>query len=184
MNRNDSARNISNIVSDIMSRSLVTLSSKSTMCDVAKKMSECKVSSVFLTISGETSIDNSISGNERIIGIVTQTDLVGVCAQDSVASNIKVDSVMSPVISINEDAKVEEAAQVMMDRRIRHLAVSERNDSSRILGIINSTNLAQYLKRKIANDGNARHYLGKELTIVNALSTPEPIPSDNQDEQC
>ena len=184
MNHNDSAGNISNIVSDVMSRSLVTLSSKSTMCDVAKKMSECKASSVFLTIDGETSIGNSISGNEKIIGIVTQTDLVEVCAQDLVASTIKVDSVMSPVISINEDAKVEEAAQVMMDRRIRHLAVSERNDSGRILGIINSTNLAQYLKRKIANDENARQYLGKELTVVNALSIPEPIPSDNQDEQC
>lgn len=158
-----------------MSKSLVTLSCKSTMCDVAKKMNECKVSSVFLTTGRETSIGNSNSGDEKIIGIVTQTDLVEVCAQDLVASNIKMASVMSPVISINQDAKVEEAAQIMMDRRIRHLAVRERNDYGRILGIINS---------KIGNDGNARQYLGKELTVVNALSIPEPIPSDNQDEQC
>ena len=137
-----------------------------------------------MTTGRETSIGNSNSGDEKIIGIVTQTDLVEVCAQDLVASNIKVDCVMSPVISINQDAKVEEAAQIMMDRRIRHLAVRERNDYGRILGIINSTNLAQYLKRKIGNDGNARQYLGKELTVVNALSIPEPIPSDNQDEQC
>jgi predicted transcriptional regulator len=88
------------------------------------------------------------------------------------------------VISISEDAKVEEAAQVLLDKRIRHLAIRERNDSGRILGIISSTNLAQYLKRRIANDGNARHYLGDELTVVNALSIPESIPFGNQDEQC
>lgn len=154
------------------------------MCDVAKKMSECKVSSVFLTIDGEASTSHPLSGNQKIIGIVTQTDLVEVCAKNVLASEITVDSVMSSVISISEDAKVQEAAQIMMDKRIRHLAVRKRNDSGRILGIISSTNLAQYLKRRIANDENARQYLGAELTVVNALSIPEPLPFGNLDEQC
>lgn len=154
------------------------------MCDVAKKMSECKVSAVFLTIDGEASTSDSNSGNQRIIGIVTQTDLVDVCVKNIRASEIIADSVMSSVISIGEDAKVEEAAQIMMDKRIKHLAVRERNDSSKILGMISSTNLAQYLKSRITNDGNARQYLGEQLTVVNALSIPEPIPFGNQDEQC
>jgi CBS domain-containing protein len=184
INHDDKTGNISSaIVSDVMSRSLVTLLSKSTMCDVAKKMSECKVSSVFLTID-EASTSDPNSGNQRIVGIVTQTDLAEVCVKDILASEVIADSVMSSVISISEDAKVEEAAQVMLDKRIRHLAVRERNDSGRILGIISSTNLAQYLKRRITNDGNARQYLGEELTVVNALSIPEPIPFGNQDEQC
>ena len=185
INHDDKTGNISSaIVSDFMSRSLVTLSSKSTLCDVAKKMSECKVSSVFLTIDGEASTSDPNSGNQRIIGIVTQTDLVGVCAKDILASEVIADSVMSSVISIGEDAKVEEAAQIMMDKRIKHLAVRERNDSGRILGMISSTNLAQYLKRRITNNGNARQYLGEELTVIDALSIPEPIPFGNQDEQC
>lgn len=185
INHDDKTGNTSSaIVSDFMSRSLVTLSSKSTMRDVAKKMSECKVSSVFLTIDGEASTSDPNSGNQRIIGIVTQTNLVEVCVKDILASEVIADSVMSSVISIGEDAKVEEAAQIMMDKRIRHLAVRERNDSGRILGIISSTNLAQYLKRRITNEGNARQYLGEELTVVNALSIPEPIPFGNQDEQC
>jgi CBS domain-containing protein len=185
MNHDDKTDNISRaIVSDVMSRSLVTLSSKSTMCDVAKKMNECKASSVFLTIDGEASTNHPISENQKIVGIVTQTDLVEVCAKDILASEITVDSVMSLVISISEDAKVEEAAQIMMDKRIRHLAVRGRKDSGRILGIISSTNLAQYLKHRIMNDRNARQHLKEELTVVNALSIPELIPFGDLDEQC
>jgi len=181
----DEIGNISrDIVSDIMSKRLITLSSKSSMCDVAKKMSECNVSSVFLTMDREGSTSDPISGNQSIIGIVTQTDLVEVCAKDILASDITVDSVMSSIISISEDAKVEEAAQIMMDKKIRHMAVREKNDSSKIVGIISSTNLANYLKRRIADDGKARQYLGEELMVLNALSIPEPIPSANGDEQC
>jgi hypothetical protein len=51
------------------------------------------------------------------------------------------------------------------------------------LGIITGTDLAKYLKQKL-NNQKAFQYLGEELSIVDALSIPEAIPSGNQDEQC
>src|SRR5574341_458763 len=126
MNHSNKPDNVStSVVSDVMSTSLVTMSSKSSMYDVAKKMSECRVSSIFLTIDGKATISDSNSWSEsKIVGLVTQTDLVEkVCAKDKLASGITVETVMSPVIAISEDAKVEEATQMMNEKRIRHFAV-------------------------------------------------------------
>lgn len=73
-----------------------------------------------------------------------------------------------------------------IEKRIRHLAVREREDGGRILGIITGTDLAKYLKQKLMNNQEAFQYLGEELSIVDAivdaLSIPEPLPSSNQDE--
>src|SRR5574341_1739284 len=186
MNHSNKPDNVStSVVSDVMSTSLVTMSSKSSMYDVAKKMSECRVSSIFLTIDGKATISDSNSWSEsKIVGLVTQTDLVEkVCAKDKLASGITVETVMSPVIAISEDAKVEEATQMMIEKRIRHLAVREKNDVNRILGIITGTDLAKYLRQKLVNNQKESQYLGEELSIVDALSIPEAIPFGNQDEQ-
>jgi hypothetical protein len=81
---------------------------------------------------------------------------------------------------------VEEATQMTIEKRIRHLAVREREDGGRILGITTGTDLAKYLKQKLMNNQEAFQYLGEELSIVDAivdaLSIPEPLPSSNQDE--
>lgn len=73
-----------------------------------------------------------------------------------------------------------------IEKRIRHLAVREREDGGRILGITTGTDLAKYLKQKLMNNQEAFQYLGEELSIVDAivdaLSIPEPLPSSNQDE--
>jgi signal-transduction protein with cAMP-binding, CBS, and nucleotidyltransferase domain len=79
---------------------------------------------------------------------------------------------------------VEEATQMTIEKRIRHLAVREREDGGRILGITTGTDLAKYLKQKLMNNQEAFQYLGEELSIVEALSIPEPLPSSNQDEHC
>lgn len=89
-------------------------------------MSECRVSSIFLTIDAKATIRDSNSWSEsKIVRLVTQRDLVEkVCAKDT--NGITVETVVSPVIAISEDARVEEAIQMMIEKRIRHLAVREK----------------------------------------------------------
>ncbi|MGB6595250.1 MAG: CBS domain-containing protein, partial [Candidatus Nitrosopolaris sp.] len=64
------------LVASVMSRKLIRINADSSALQVAKKMSENKVSSVFLT-----------NNQDKIEGIVTERDLVrNICANDTLAS--------------------------------------------------------------------------------------------------
>lgn len=178
---------MTNRISNIMSTSLITISTKSNMYEVATKMSERKVSSIFLTDEDKKTIGDSTYNNDnsRIVGIITQTDLTReICAKDLQASKINAASIMSPLIMIDKDAKIGQAAEMMIRNGIRHLAVKEI--SGKILGIVTGTDLARYLKEKLMRNKNASRYLRGELAVVDALSFPESLPTvtGNQDDQC
>jgi CBS domain-containing protein len=166
--------------SEIMSKSLITASARSNLLDIAKKMKGCGVSAVFLTGS-----DSTLKKQSSIIGIVTQTDLVDkVCATGTLANMLTAESVMSPVITISEDSKVEEVTLVMTEKRIRHVAVCQRDNPKRILGIITGTDLAKYLKSKLMKNKERSQDFTEELALANALSIPEALPSGKQDVEC
>lgn len=186
MNHDKKANPVSTTtVSDIMSTSLITISSKSNMYDVAKRMSEYRISSIFLTDEGNTISSDLHSSNEsKIVGIITQTDLVQeICAKDMRASMIDAESIMSPLVTISDDAKVEDATLMMIEMRVRHLAVRERGVGGKILGIITGTDLGRYLKQKLMQDQKGIQYRGEELSIANILSNSD-LDKGNQDKQC
>ena len=129
-------------IEEIMSKRLVTLGADSTALDAAKEMSKNIVSSIIL-------IDS-----DKIIGIVTERDLIkNVCAKDLLSSKTPLAAIMStiPLITINKDLFVEEAARTMIKNKVRHLAVEE-NASHRIIGIISSTDLTRFLVDKLKLD--------------------------------
>jgi CBS domain-containing protein len=175
-------------VSGIMSTSLVAIPSKSNMFEVAKKMCEHRISSILLTAQEKE--PGGSTNSSRIIGIITYTDLARViCAKDLQGSKIDAESVMSPLLTISESAKIEEATKFMMEKGIRHVAIKENQSDHKILGILSTTDLAKYLKRKLMQDQEAYQNLGEELSIVDVLGEefPEPLPSDKrsgQDNQC
>jgi signal-transduction protein with cAMP-binding, CBS, and nucleotidyltransferase domain len=171
--------------SDIMSKSLVTASAGCSMFEIAKKMKGCRVSAVFLTASGKSNNDLALGNQPKIIGIVTQTDLVDeVCAKNIPASMVTAESVMSPVITISEHSNVEEVTRMMTEKRIRHLVVCQRDNPERILGIITGTDLAKYLKLKLIKSQKEPRDFAEELAVANALSISEPLPSGKQDVEC
>ena len=95
------------IVSDIMSTSLISVPSKSNMYEVARKMCEHRISSIFLTaqVKGPDDYDSSSS----IIGIITNTDLAGaICAKDLQGSKIDAESIMSPLLTVSESEEIEQ----------------------------------------------------------------------------
>ena len=171
--------------SDIMSKSLVTASARSSMFEIAKKMKGCRVSAVFLTSSGKSNNDLALGYQSKIIGIVTQTDLVDeVCAKNTLASMVTAESVMSPVITISEHSNIVEVTQMMTEKRLRHLVVCQRDNPERILGIITGTDLAKYLKLKLIKSQKEPRDFTEELAVADALSIPDPLPSGKQDAEC
>ncbi|MEW6603563.1 MAG: CBS domain-containing protein [Thermoproteota archaeon] len=132
-----SSSDASAYVEDIMSKDIITIDADKSVQEVAIKMAEKNISSIILKDS------------DRIIGILTERDLVkNVCAKDISASKTPAVSIMSaPVATVNRDALVERAADLMIKNRIRHLAVEDTYGN--ITGIITTTDLARYLRRKL-----------------------------------
>jgi signal-transduction protein with cAMP-binding, CBS, and nucleotidyltransferase domain len=125
-------------IEEIMSKGLVTLSADSTAFDAAKEMSAKVISSIITTDTDKT------------VGIVTERDLVKqVCAKDLLSSKTPLIAIMSsPLITINKNLLVEEAARIMIKNKVRHLAVEEVNDHH-IIGLISSTDLIRFFMDKL-----------------------------------
>jgi len=124
-------------VHQIMRDNIIKVNSSSIASDISKLMIKKRISSVAVT--GES---------DKIIGIITERDLVGsICAKDILASSLTAEKVMSsPLLTIDKGSTIKEAVKFMVDKRIRHLAVSDGND---ILGIVTTTDVINDLKSKI-----------------------------------
>jgi CBS domain-containing protein len=158
MSRNSKSDERKVRIEEIMSKRLVTLGADSTALDAAKEMSKNIVSSIIL-------IDS-----DKIVGIVTERDLIkNVCAKDLLSSKTPLTAIMSsPLITVDKDLSVEEAARKMIKNKVRHLAVKE-NAAHQIIGIISSTDLTRFLRDKLE--------MGSHISslIKDLYSEEEPI---------
>jgi CBS domain-containing protein len=134
-------------IGEIMTQKLETVDPSNTAQDAAKKMADKNVSSLVV-------IDKAA----KPIGIVTERDLVRqVCVNDASSSAVIIHHIMSsPLVTIDANSSVEEAADIMIQNKVRHLLVVSEN-GNRALGILTSSNFTSYLKEKLnMDDVNAR----------------------------
>jgi CBS domain-containing protein len=115
-------------VSQIMTNSIVQLDVGTSAIEAAKLMTTCKVGSIF------------VRRDNKIIGIVTEPDIVRkVVGRDRLPYYIPVEDIMSsPVVGIEEDRPITEAAEVMEQHGTRHLAVFK---SGQVVGVISVRDL-------------------------------------------
>lgn len=139
-----------NEVSEIMSTNLEKMDITENAQAVAKKMNDKRISSVLI-------IDKN-KGNEEPIGIVTERDLVNrVCAAGTSASEASIRDIMSsPIATVEAQATIETAADLMLSNNTRHLLVVDEQTRMPI-GIIAPSDLNKYLRANIDMDEvNAR----------------------------
>lgn len=100
-------------ISQLMTRHLVQIETGTSAIEAAKLMGTHKVGSVFVT------------KNQRYIGIVTEPDIVRkVVGAERVPYYIPVEEIMSsPIVGIDEQRPITEAADLMEQHGTRHLAV-------------------------------------------------------------
>ena len=140
-----------NAVEEIMSTGLEMIDATATAQEAAKKMNDKKISSVLV-------IDKNKKNKEDPIGIVTEKDLVArVCAAGISSKEISVSDIMSsPIETVEAQATVETAADLMLSNKVRHLLVVDEK-SRKPVGIIAPTDLNKYLTANIDMDEvNAR----------------------------
>ncbi len=128
------------VVSEIMSSHVVTISSDKSALDAALLMKEKRISSLI------------VQDNDELLGIITERDFVKrVCANDKLSSQVKISELMSKIQTYAApDTPVDVAVQRMINNRIRRLPVIS---NGKVIGIITVTDLAKELRRIMLTQG-------------------------------
>lgn len=121
------------LVRDIMTKDLLTISEKDTALKAAELMSEKGVSSLI------------VLSDDQPIGIITERDFIKkVCLKELKLSAVKVGDMMSKIrTSASPDTSIDVAVQRMVNNRIRRLPII---DNGKLVGIITVTDLAKHLR--------------------------------------
>jgi CBS domain-containing protein len=121
------------LVRDIMTKDLLTISEKDTALKAAQLMSEKGVSSLI------------VLSEEQPIGIITERDFIKkICLKELKLSSIKVGDMMSKIRTFaSPDTTIDVAVQRMVNNRIRRLPIME---NGKLVGIITVTDLAKHLR--------------------------------------
>ena len=139
-----------NAIKEIMSTKLETIDVTKNAQEAAKKMNDKRISSLLVV-----EVD---SKSEEPIGIVTERDLViRVCAAGTNSKDVGIREIMSsPIVTVEPDATVETAAELMLSNKVRHLLVIDEQ-TRKLVGIIAPSDLNKYLRGNIDMDEvNAR----------------------------
>ncbi|HEX54593.1 MAG: inosine-5-monophosphate dehydrogenase [Candidatus Altiarchaeales archaeon] len=117
-------------VGDAMTRGVIYVRPNENIQRVAEIMKKNDIDSVIV-------IDNGVG-----VGIVTDTDIISkIVAEGKDPKRVIVSEIMtSPLITIDPDADIEEAAKVMRDRDIRRLVVTKDGN---IVGILSEFDIVR-----------------------------------------
>jgi len=117
----------------MMSRRILSVGPDALVIEAAKTMQEAQVGALL------------VSEESRWVGIVSESDLVrSVLAVGGDACQVRVSEVMtSPIITIEVGRSAHEASDLMADRAVRHLAVTEQG---KIVGMVSVRDLLRYFK--------------------------------------
>ena len=117
-------------VGDIMTTDVKTVGREDTFAEVAKILREKGISSVVVT------------EGDQITGIITERDLVNLVADGVDPVSVAVgDRMTRDLATVDPRTDIAEAAQVMAQRRIRHLPIV---DKGKLAGIISIRDLTKW----------------------------------------
>jgi len=117
----------------MMSRQIRTVPPTASVVEAARTMREARVGALL------------VAEGSRYLGVVSETDLVRkVLAGGGDISQVRVSDVMTaPIITVEINRSAHEASNLMAERHIRHLAVTE---DGTIVGILSVRDLLRYFK--------------------------------------
>ena len=132
MSRQDFDSNLI-LVEDVMTKAIISVTNETTVFQVAKMMEQGGIGAVLVKKNGHLS------------GIITDRDYATKIVAHNLPSDTPVEQIMSsPLITINFDESISDAAERMTSKKIRKLAVT---DNGKIIGLITSTDLVTQLSK-------------------------------------
>jgi CBS domain-containing protein len=144
-----------NAISEIMTTNMEFIDVTENAQKAAKKMKEKRISSLLVV---DNTKKNEKEEEEEPVGIVTERDLVNrVCAEGISGREVSVREIMSsPIATVEGQATIETAADLMLSNKVRHLLVIDEQ-TGKPMGIIAPSDLNRYLRANTDMDEvNAR----------------------------
>jgi CBS domain-containing protein len=118
-------------VAEVMTRDVLSVDPTATIGEAAEKMMDAGGGAVIV-----------MEDTVRLVGIVTERDILRAVAQRARAAEARVRQWMTEsVITIDPETTVDEAATMMFEKNFRHLPVMK---DGRLLGIVSLRRLSQY----------------------------------------
>jgi CBS domain-containing protein len=118
-------------VGDIMTADVKTVSPTDTFADTARILSENRISSVV------------VKDGEKVAGIITERDVVRAVAEGADVAKLTVGERMTKELTtVDRKTDLADAAQLMAERRIRHLPVLDKGSLAGIVSIRDLTHWA------------------------------------------
>jgi CBS domain-containing protein len=119
-------------VAEVMNTSVLTVDPTASIGEAAEKMIDAGVGAVVV-----------MEDMARIVGIVTERDILRAVAQRARAAEARVRQWMTEsVVTIEPDTKIKDAAKMMFEKNFRHLPVV--NKDGRLMGIASLRRLSQH----------------------------------------
>ena len=115
-------------------RLIISIDGEATLGEAAERMHENAIGALLVTSEGG-----------KVIGLITERDVIAALALGADPSRAKVKYYMTPwtdVITITPDVTIEEALKVMIENGIRHLVVVQ---GDRVVGILSMRDLCAAL---------------------------------------
>jgi len=136
------------LVRDVMTENVRTVRPNSTITEVVRKMNKFEVGSV-VVVEGE-----------KPVGIITERDILRRVLEVTLAPEaMKAKGIMSsPLVTVNDQLTVEEAARIMSDRHIKKLPVVK---DGKLAGIVTSTDIVRSQPRLVELLGDMVWRVGK-----------------------
>ncbi|MFN7180318.1 CBS domain-containing protein [Hyphomonas sp.] len=132
--------------------SVVTLKADTTLKEAAQLLDDKKIGAVV-----------ALDGEERIIGVLSERDVVRQVARlGAAALDMPVGSAMTrAVVTVAPSTAIDEALQTMTDRRIRHLPVVH---NERLTGVISIGDLVKWKIAETEAEANSlKSYLSAQF---------------------
>ena len=135
---------------DIMSKKIITIETSSSVVEIAKIMNKNNISCIVLT------------ENEKPCGIITERDYLSkIIAQNKEASDLSPTQIMSsPFTTVSAVALVDDVAQTMLENKIRHVVVMDRDHP---IGIITITDFLKHINTIVTDSDEYRKDLYEGL---------------------
>ena len=115
------------LVKDVMKREVIAINPDISIREASKVMSQHNIGSLL------------VLDDEKLVGILTERDILNLVAKGENLDEVKVKDVMSRnVITIESDKKIEDAVDLMLKHKIKKLPVME---SGKIVGIITTSDI-------------------------------------------
>jgi len=126
--------NVTTTLKEFMSRKLESIEVTATLQEAAKMMTNKDISSLII-----------VDKNNIHLGLVSERDIVrkGCSREDVNIKSVRVSEIMSsPLITINHKSSPQEAAELLVKNKIRHLLVVD--DKGKRVGIITPMDFTRY----------------------------------------